>query len=53
MTEEKFIMVKRAIDTHISMLYRQVEAYKKQENFEAIKDCLEEIRKFTNLKATL
>ena len=35
MTEKKTIMVKRAIDTHISMLYRQVEAYIKQDNFEA------------------
>lgn len=53
MTKEKTIMVKRAIDTHISMLYRQVDAYIKQENYEAKNDCLEEIRKFINLKATL
>ena len=53
MTKENTIMIKRAIDTHISMLYRQVEAYIKQANFEAKNDCLKEIRKFINLKATL
>ena len=46
-------MIKRAIDTHITMLYKQIEAYNKQKNYEAKNDCLEEIRKFINLKATL
>ena len=46
-------MLKRAIDSHIAMLYKQVEAYNKQGNYEAKTDCLEEIRKFINLKATL
>lgn len=50
---EKTIMVKRAIDTHISWLYKQVEAYNKQGNVEAKNDCLEEIRKYINLKATM
>ena len=30
-------MIKRALDTHINMLYRQVEAYIKQGNREAKK----------------
>lgn len=46
-------MVKRAIDTHISLLYKQVEAYNKQGNVEAKNYCLEEIRKYINLKATM
>ena len=50
---EKKEMIKRALDTHIYMLYKQVEAYIKQENYEAKNDCLEEIRKYINLKATL
>lgn len=43
-------MLKRAIDTHINMLYKDAEAYKKNENKEAQMDCLNEIKKYVELK---
>ncbi len=50
MTKEEIEMIKRAIDSHISFLYRSEDAYHRNGNIEAVKDCLSEIRKFSNLK---
>ncbi len=50
MKQEERDMLKRAIDTHTNCLYRDAEAYKKNGNIEAQKDCLNEIKKYTKLK---
>lgn len=53
MTQEEIDMLKRAIDTHISLLYRDGLAYTKNGNQEAAKDCLAEIKKYRSLKRKL
>ena len=53
MTQEEIDMLKRAIDTHISLLYRDEDAYAKNGNQEAAKDCLAEIKKYRSLKQKL
>ena len=53
MTQEEIDMLKRAIDTHISLLYRDEYAYAKNGNQEAAKDCLAEIKKYQSLKRKL
>ena len=52
-TPEAADMLRRAIETHVAQLYRHAEAYRAQNNREAVRDCLDEIRKFEDLKATL
>ena len=52
-TPEAADMLRRAIETHVAQLYRHAEAYRAQNNREAIRDCLDEIRKFEDLKASL
>lgn len=53
MTQEEIDMLKRAIDTHISLLYCDEYAYTKNGNQEAAKDCLAEIKKYQSLKRKL
>lgn len=53
MTQEEIDMLKRAIDTHISLLCRDEDAYAKNGNQEAAKDCLAEIKKYQSLKRKL
>ncbi len=53
MTKEEINMLKRAIETHISVLYGEKDAYVKYGNLEAIKDCLAEIKKYQSLKEKL
>lgn len=53
MTKEEIDMLKRAIDTHIRALYRSEDAYAKNGNQEAAKDCLAEIKKYQSLKQKL
>lgn len=53
MIQEEKDMLKRAIDTHINMLYKDTEAYKKNENKEAQMDCLNEIKKYVELKKAI
>ena len=53
MTEQEIIMLGVAIDSHVRMLLNEEEAYKRNGNTEAVKDCLAEIRKFKELKEKL
>ena len=53
MNEQEKEMLKAAIDSHIHLLYRDSEAYKKSNNIEAIKDCMSEVRKYKELKKKL
>ena len=53
MTQKEIDMLKRAIDSHISALYNSEDAYVKQGNQEAVKDCLAEIKKYQSLKRKL
>ena len=53
MTKEEIDMLKCAIDTHIHLLYRDMDAYAKNGNQEAAKDCLAEIKKYQSLKRKL
>ena len=53
MTQEEIDMLKHAIETHISALYRSEDAYAKNGNQEAVKDCLAEIKKYRSLKQKL
>lgn len=53
MTQEEIDMLKSAIDTHISLLYRDEDVYAKNGNQEAAKDCLTEIKKYQSLKRKL
>jgi len=53
MTQVQIQMLESAIQTHQSSLYRDAEAYKRQNNTEAVKDCLAEIKKFEDLKKSL
>ena len=53
MTQEEIDMLKRAIDTHIRLLYRDMDVYAKNGNQEAAKDCLAEIKKYRSLKQKL
>lgn len=53
MTEQEIIMLGVAIDSHVRMLLNEEEAYKRNGNTEAVKDCLAEIRKFNELKEKL
>ena len=50
---DKKEMILDAIGTHIHMLYRSAEAYKRNGNIEAMKDCLNEVRKYNELKKSL
>lgn len=50
MTQDEVKMLASAIDTHISMLYRDAEVYKRNGNVEAQLDCLNEAKKFRALK---
>ena len=49
-SEQEIIMLGVAIDTHVRMLLNEEEAYKRNGNTEAIKDCLDEVRRFKALK---
>ena len=42
-----------AIDTHVKMLLNEEEAYKRNGNTEAVKECLAEVRRFKALKEKL
>ena len=46
-------MILNAIATHIDMLYRDAESYKRTGNTEAMKDCMNEVRKYNELKKDL
>ena len=46
-------MILNAIDTHINMLHRSAEAYKRNGNTDALKDCLNEVRKYSELKKAI
>lgn len=50
MNEQEKEMLRAAIDSHIHLLCRDSEAYKKSNNIEAIRDCLNEVRKYKKLK---
>lgn len=52
-TPEAADMLRRAIETHVAQLYRHAEAYRAQNNREAVRDCLDEIRKYQELKKQL
>jgi hypothetical protein len=53
MTEQEIIMLGVAIDTHVKMLLNEQEAYMHTDNTEAIKECLDEVRRFKALKEKL
>ena len=53
MNEQEIIMLGVAIDTHVRMLLNEEEAYKRNGNTEAIKECLDEVRRFKELKEKL
>ena len=53
MTEQEIIMLGVAIDTHVKMLLNQQEAYMHTGNTEAINECLDEVRRFKELKEKL
>lgn len=53
MNEQEKNMLKAAIDSHIHLLCRDSEAYKRSNNIEAIKDCMSEVRKYKELKEKL
>ena len=53
MTEQEIIMLGVAIDTHVKMLLNEEEAYKRNGNTDAIKECLAEVRRFKALKEKL
>lgn len=53
MTEQEIIMLGVAIDTHVKMLLNEEEAYKRNGNTEAVKECLDEVRRFKELKEKL
>ena len=53
MTKKEVEMLKNAIDTHITRLYNDAEAYKHTNNVEAQKDCFSEVRKYSELKDKL
>ena len=50
MTKEEIDMLERAIDTHTSALLRDADAYSKNGNTEAVKDCFAEVRNYNKLK---
>ena len=53
MTEQEIIMLGVAIDSHVKMLLNEEEAYKRNGNTEAVKECLDEVRRFKELKEKL
>ena len=53
MTEQEIIMLGVAIDSHVKMLLREADAYRKTDNTEAVKECLDEVRRFKALKEKL
>lgn len=53
MTEQEIIMLGVAIDSHVKMLLNEEDAYKRNGNTEAIKECLDEVRRFKALKEKL
>ena len=53
MTEQEIIMLGLAIDTHVKFLLNEEEAYKRNGNTEAVKECLDEVRRFKALKEKL
>lgn len=50
LSESQVLMVKNAIATHVSALYREADAYSRNGNIEATKDCFNEARKYNELK---
>ena len=53
MNEQEIIMLGVAIDTHVKMLLNEEEAYKRNGNTEAVKECLAEVKRFKELKEKL
>ena len=53
MTEQEIIMLGVAIDSHTKMLLKEEDAYKRNGNTEAVKECLDEVRRFNALKKKL
>ena len=53
MTEQEIIMLGVAIDSHVRMLLNEEEAYKRNDNTEAVMECLAEVRRFKALKEKL
>lgn len=49
-TPEEKARLHTAIDSHIGLLYAQIEGYRSNGNAEAIMDCYNEIRKYRALK---
>lgn len=53
MNEQEIIMLGVAIDSHVKMLINEEEAYKRNGNTEAVRECLDEVRRFKALKEKL
>jgi len=53
MTEQEIIMLGVAIDSHVNLLLKDEDAYKRNGNTEAVKECLAEVRRFKELKEKL
>ena len=54
MNEQEIIMLGVAIDSHVKILLREADNYRKIENIEGIiKECLDEVRRFKELKEKL
>ena len=53
MNEQEIIMLGVAIDSHTKMLLKEEDAYKRNGNTEAVKECLDEVRRFNALKKKL
>ncbi len=53
MNEQEIIMLGVAIDSHTKMLLNEEDAYKRNGNTEAVKECLAEVRRFKELKEKL
>jgi hypothetical protein len=53
MTEQEIIMLGVAIDSHVKMLLNEADAYRKTDNTEAFRECLDEVRRFKALKEKL
>ena len=54
MNEQEIIMLGVAIDSHVKMLLREADDYRKIENIEGIiKECLDEVKRFNALKEKL
>ena len=53
MNKQELDMIKSAIETHTRRLLADAETYKKANNPEAVRDCLDEVRKYNELVSKL